>query len=93
MDLQEQLEVGKQAEDFLRYIEENPYFKGLLERIKLEMARQILDLQPQNTERFSDLKIRMDAMDEILNAARGDIYLGSEALKKLDGVKEPGGLL
>ena len=94
MDLQEQLEVGKQAEDFLKYLSEHPYFEGLLERVKLEYARRILDLQPASKDDFSLYRASMTAVDEIMNAIRGDIYLGSEAFKQLNGESEqPKGLL
>uniref|UniRef100_A0A6H1ZR45 Uncharacterized protein n=1 Tax=viral metagenome TaxID=1070528 RepID=A0A6H1ZR45_9ZZZZ len=93
MDLQEQLEIGKQAEDFLKYLAEHPYFEGLLERVKLEYARQILELMPDRKEAFSLMKSEMLGIDEIMNAVRGDIYLASEALKKLSGEEDKGGLL
>jgi hypothetical protein len=93
MELQDQLEIGKQAEDFLKYIHEHPYFEGLLDRIKLEYARRILELHPLD-DSFKTIKSSMDAMNEVMNAIRGDIYLGSEAFNKLNGTtEEPKGLL
>lgn len=93
MDLQEQLEIGRQAEDFLKYVSEHPYFEGLIERIKLEYARQILDTAALDKDVFSRLKWQMDAVAGITYAVSGDIAMGSEALKQLDGVKDTGGLL
>jgi hypothetical protein len=94
VDLQEQLEIGKQAEDFLRYLSEHPYLEGLLERMKLEYARQILDLNHDQTIAFSNLKSEMVGVDQVMNSIRGDVYLGSQALKKLNGESdEPKGLL
>jgi phosphoenolpyruvate carboxylase len=93
-DLQQELEIGKQAEDFLRYTSEHPYFNGLLERIKLEMARVILDLNFSAKDEFSDMKSQMVGVDQIMNAIQGDIYIAREALKRLNGeTEEPKGLL
>ena len=91
-DLQEQLEVGRQAEQFLRYIEENPYFNELLERIKLTYAQHILTLHPSEKDKFAVLAERKDAIDEVIEAVRGDIALASMALKQIEGEK-PKGLL
>jgi hypothetical protein len=94
MDLQQQLEIGKQAEDFLKYTQEHPYFTNLLERVKLEYARRILGLEPIDKNDFTLYRSAMIAIDEIMNSVSGDIYLGAEAFKKLTGVtEEPKGLL
>jgi hypothetical protein len=93
MDLQEQLEIGNQAEAFLKYTEGNPYFKGLLERIKLEMASQILRLRPEDKDAFAEIKSEMNGVDTVMNAVRGDIFLGSEALMRLEGKTESKGIL
>lgn len=93
-ELQQQLENGKAAEDFLKYLSDHPYFEGLLERMKLEYARQILDLSHDQTIAFSSLKSEMMGVDQVMNAIRGDVYLGSEAFKALNGESEqPKGLL
>jgi len=94
VDLQEQLEVGKQAEAFLRYVSENPYFPNLLERVKLEFARRILDLRPGDAAHFSDYRSQIEGVDQVMNAIRGDISLGADALSELKGEKrDAGGLL
>ena len=86
MELQEQLDTGKQAEAFLQYVSDHPYFEGLLERMKLEYARQILDLSHDQTVAFSSLRSGMAGIDGVMNAVRGDIYLGAEAFKQLEGI-------
>jgi hypothetical protein len=94
MDLQEQLEVGKQAEEFITYISERPYFNGFLERMVSEYGKEILKLRPLQTEDFTLLKAQMTLMEKFIDAIHGDIYLGQEAFKKLNGIQsEPGGLL
>jgi hypothetical protein len=94
MDLQEQLEVGKQAEDFLRYTAEHPYFNGLLERMRVSIFQEIGMLDPSETEAFRTLKIRMDCIPLISDTITAEIFIGAEAFKKLTGVtEEPKGLL
>jgi hypothetical protein len=90
MDLQDQLEIGKQAEDFLKYTQENLYFRGLIERIKLQYATNILALNSGQKDEFTSYRCKMEAVEDILNAVSGDIYLGSEAFKQLN---EPADLM
>ena len=89
-ELQEQVELGRQAEVFNRYVHEHPYFEGLLERIKLELMRQVVDLHPMQKDEFTELMIKIHFIPDIMNAVYGDIYMASEALGKLNGVKEQG---
>jgi hypothetical protein len=95
MELQDQIDTGRQAEEFLRYTSEHPYFDGLLERVKLECARLILDLSisPETRDQYLVLRGRMFGFDDVMNAVRGDIYLASEALKQRDGIIDKGGIL
>ena len=93
MELQDQIDIGRQAEEFLRYLSDHPYFDGLLERVKLEYAQRILTLTPiqENVEKaFLVTLASMRAMDNVMNAVRGDIYLASESLRQIDGVTEKG---
>lgn len=93
-NLQEQLEIGKQAEDFKNYIDEHPYFNGLLERVRMEYARMIFDLDSTQKDEFTRYKQSMEAVGQILNSISGDIYLGQQAYEKLNGIsEEPKGLL
>jgi hypothetical protein len=90
MDLQQQLEIGKQAEDFLKYTTENLYFRELIERIKLTYAQAILSLNSGQKDEFSSYRSKMEAVEDILNAVSGDIYLGAEAFKQIN---EPADLM
>jgi len=92
-ELQEQVDLGRQAEEFNRYVHEHPYFEGLLERIKLEFMQEMYGLDPSQKDEFSELMIKMHFIPDIMNAVYGDIYMASEALGKLNGVKEQGGIL
>jgi hypothetical protein len=93
MDIQTQLEIGRNAEQFLVYLSQFPYFGELIERVKLTYANRILSLRPDDTEKFRVLKERMDVWEEIMEAVKGDIALGAEALKKIEGVDKQKGLL
>ena len=94
MDLTEQLRIGQEAEDFKRYIEEHPYFNGLIDRMKLEYVKVLLDLQPDQKDDFCITKSEMRTLDQIPNAISGDIYLGQRAYEQINGIsEEPKGLL
>jgi hypothetical protein len=92
-ELHEQIETGRQAEEFLRYTQEHPYFSGLLDRIKLELMQQIFALHPMQKDEFTTKMICIQFIPEIMGAVSGDIYLASDAFAKLNNEKEPGGLL
>ena len=93
MDLQHQVEVGRQAEDFYKYLNENPYFRELIDRIKLEYAGRILSLKPEDKESFTAYKSKMNAFDDIENAVLGDIKAGEMALNQQEGRTPPDGIL
>lgn len=94
MDLQEQLEVGHQAEDFKKYVQEHTYFEKLLTRISLNLSGQILALAPNQKDAFVELRAQIDGINLIENAVRNDIYMGQVAYEKLHGLsEEPKGLL
>ena len=81
MNPQDQIDTGRQAEEFLRYLEDHPYFEGLLERVKLELASTLIGLDPDKTESFTYVRSRMIGVDDVMEAVRGDIFLAGEALK------------
>jgi hypothetical protein len=102
MELQDQIDTGRQAEEFLRYTSEHPYFNGLIDRMKLELVRHILEMDVRAyklsgldaaKEMFIAKRMQMHILDDVLDAVRGDIYLASEALKQIDGVIDRGGIL
>ena len=91
--LREQMETARQAEEFLNYVEEKPYMKGLLERMKLTLAQWLLVLPPENKDEFFAIKTKYDFIDEFLNSVRGDVSIGQSALKQLEGGEDQKGLL
>lgn len=91
--LQKQVEIGRQAEEFLGYIAERPYFNSLLERLSLELARQVLSLSAKDLEEFTTLQIKRETLSEIIEAARGDVQVGAHALSLLNGATTDAGSL
>ena len=93
MELQDQIDTGRQAEEFLRYTSDHPYFEGLIQRMQLEYAKRILDLAPDEVDAFRTLRVASNAVGDIKEAILGDIYLASEALKQREGIIDKGGIL
>ena len=87
---QEQLDIGRQAEEFLRYTEEHPYFVELINRIKLTYAQRILTLTSSDRDSFSAYKVAMDAMDEVMNAVRGDVLVAQKVLERSEAHPDQG---
>ena len=84
MELQDQIEIGRQAQNFLQYVTENTYFTELIERVKLTYATTILSLNAGQKDEFSAYRSKMEAVEDIINSVRGDIYVGQEADKRLN---------
>ncbi len=92
-ELQQLVEIGRQAEQFLEYLKENPYFRQLLERIKMELMQQMYGLTTNDKDIFVILKAQMEIIPEILDAVSGDILMAQDALKKLEGEEEKSPIL
>lgn len=91
MDLQDQVDIGKRAEDFLRYLDDNPYFYDLINRVKLQYSANILSLNSSEKDKFAINIERMDVWsNEIIDAVRGDIQVAIHALKIMEGEPEKG---
>ena len=93
MNLQDQLEIGRQAEEFIRYLEDHPYFEGLIARIRLEYESRILELYYEQTDEFKKLMLERDAILGLMDIVKGDIQAGAMAFEELNGIKRPGGIL
>ena len=92
-ELQQLVEIGRQAEQFLEHLKENPYFRQLLERIKMELMQQMYGLTTNDKDIFVILKAQMEIIPEILDAVSGDILMAQDALKKLEGEEEKSPIL
>ena len=92
-ELQQLVEIGRQAEQFLEYLKENPYFRQLLERITMELMQQMYGLTTNDKDIFVILKAQMEIIPEILDAVSGDILMAQDALKKLEGEEEKSPIL
>lgn len=92
-ELQQLVEIGRQAEQFLGYLKENPYFGQLLERIRMELMQQMYGLTTNDKDIFVILKAQMEILPEILGAVSGDILMAQDAWRKLEGEEEKSPIL
>lgn len=92
-ELQEQLELGRQAREFEMYINMTPYFNKLVERIKLKYAADILNLHPTQKDEFVMNRCGIITLDDLMNTIISDIYIGEQADNAMSGVKDDKGLL
>ena len=90
----DELEIGRQAEEFLTYINEKPYFNAMIDRIRLGLMTEMAGLRPSQSEEWKALSERFHFLPEIVNMARGDVYVASVALEAMKGEKKSvGGIL
>ena len=87
MDKYEQIENGRQAEEFLKYINENPYFENMIERMRLGLMAEMCSLRSHQREEWSVLSDRFHFLAEIVNMARGEAFVGQEAYEYENGLK------
>lgn len=92
-ELQEQLELGRQAKEFKSYISMTPYFYKLLDRERMKYVGEIISLTPLQTDEFTMNKSALVALEELVNTINFDVSIGDEAEKRLNGEVESGGLL
>jgi len=78
-ELQKQVELGRQAEEFLKYISERPYFCTMLEALKLGHFKMLGELAPDKMEEFKNIRTRMILLDEIVEVVRSDVFIGQHA--------------
>ena len=83
----DEMEVGRQAEEFLTYINEKPYFNEMIDRIRLGLMTDMAALRPSQSEEWKSLSERFHFLPEIVNMARGDVYVASVALEAMSSGK------
>lgn len=93
MDIYEQMEQGRQAEEFLKYVQEHPYFEEMLDRMRLGIMAEMCALRPGQTEEFKTLSERFHFLPEIVNMARSEVLIGREAYESVNGIKHAEGIL
>jgi hypothetical protein len=87
MDKYERMEIGRQAEEFLQYIEEKPYFEEMIERMRLGLMAEMCSLRSNQKDEWAVLSDRFHFLAEIVNMARGDVFIGREAYESENGLK------
>ena len=87
---------GEDAEAFIRFFDEGTqYFKGVLAGLQEEIRDEIMGLAPNQTERFTVLKAKLEALYDPLRRVEQDIEIGRNAWKRMNVIKkmEPGDML
>jgi hypothetical protein len=83
MTEQEIINRGSDAEQFKRYMEENPYFTSVIALSKQLLWQNICDLRPDEQMKFTVLKAQQDAIEELMNLVEIDIYEGQKAISRM----------
>lgn len=81
--IKEVIERGEQAVEFLKFVEEHPYFKNMIQDRKDQIAAAILSLRPEQRDEFYSLKFQMEMLDFPLSQAEADAKLGVMTQEKM----------
>ena len=76
---QSKIERGQEAMRFLQYIQENPYYKSVLEEIDSELMREVSGLDPKEKERWSLIQSARVALYMGINRVYQDVEIGRKA--------------
>jgi len=77
---------GTEAEEFIRYVEENKYYLGVLEEIQKSIMDSMIGLRPWQKDEFSLLKAQLECLYLPINKVRVDVEMGKQAFNRLNGV-------
>lgn len=83
MTEQEIINRGSDAEQFKRYVEDNPYFTSVVALSKQLIWQNICALKPDEQMKFTVLKSQELAIEELMNLIEMDIYEGQKAISRL----------
>lgn len=80
---------GQEAEAFIRFFDEGTqYFKGVMDSIQQEIKDEIMGLAPHDTEKFTILKAKLEALyDPILRVGQ-DVLSGKAAWARINGLED-----
>ncbi len=84
---------GLEAQNFLQYMEREPYFKTLFNEIDNSYVSTILGLSPDKTGEFTMLQTKRMALYEPLSRAQYDVSAGQNAAEELESPEGEGGIL
>lgn len=82
---EEMINRGIDAKEFLRYYNENPYFRNLLATMVQDRAAFIVSAAPNQTLLFSQARIEMEMIKSIIDKVKLDIVAGRQAQETLEG--------
>lgn len=91
--LQQQADRGQEAQLFLKYIEDNPYFLSVMKELEEEYANKLLKLKPSETELFTIIQATREALYEPLKKIQGDKLFGEHSQNELEGKNPKEGIL
>jgi len=83
MTEQEIINRGSDAEEFKRYLDDNPYFTSVIALSKQLLWQNLCDLRPHEQMEFTVLKAQQDAIEELMNLVEIDIYEGQKAIERV----------
>jgi len=83
MDEQQIINRGSDAEEFKRYIDDNPYFNSVVALSKELILQNIMALRPDEQMKFTVLKSQDKAIDELMNLIEIDISEGKKAIDRM----------
>jgi hypothetical protein len=84
---------GLEAQNFLQFMDREPYFKTLFNEIDNSYVTSILGLAPDKLEEFRLLQTKRMALYEPLSRAQYDVSAGQMAAQELESPDEGGGIL
>jgi hypothetical protein len=77
---------GAEAEDFIKYTEENKYFIEVMADIQKDLMDRIIGLRPWQKDEFSLLKSQIECLYLPLNRVRVDAELGKQSYNRMNGI-------
>ena len=83
MDEQQIINRGSDAEEFKRYIDDNPYFNSVVALSKELILQNIMSLRPDEQMKFTVLKSQGKAIDALMNLIEIDISEGKKAIDRM----------
>ena len=91
--LENAIERGLNAQHFLQFINNEPYFKTLFQEIDSALMNAIMGLDPNNKEAFTVLQAKRMALYEPINCVHRDVEIGKRAMEELNGGNTAEGIL
>ena len=82
--LEAQIARGLEAQHFLQFIENEPYFKEVFQELDNDRVKAILGLDPQNTQAFTVLQAQRANHYELIHRIHQDAHIGQLARKEME---------